>query len=53
LQPATQNISYAHICSAFQAISKTDAILQLAVLAGDFLLFRAFSAAGSLDNTEV
>ncbi|XP_047072719.1 solanesyl-diphosphate synthase 1, mitochondrial-like isoform X1 [Lolium rigidum] len=26
---------------------------KLAVLAGDFLLFRAFSAAGSLDNTEV
>jgi len=26
---------------------------KLAVLAGDFLLFRAFSAAASLDNTEV
>lgn len=34
-------------------VSKADATLQLAVLAGDFLLFRAFSAAVSLDNTEV
>nr|CAB3480259.1 unnamed protein product [Digitaria exilis] len=33
--------------------SKADASLQLAVLAGDFLLFRAFSAAVSLDNNEV
>uniref|UniRef100_A0A453N0B1 Uncharacterized protein n=1 Tax=Aegilops tauschii subsp. strangulata TaxID=200361 RepID=A0A453N0B1_AEGTS len=42
-----------HIYGAFQTIRKTDAILQLAALAGDFLLFRAFSAAGSLENTEV
>jgi geranylgeranyl pyrophosphate synthase len=42
-----------HIHNTFKTISKADATLQLAVLAGDFLLFRAFTAAVSLDNTEV
>jgi geranylgeranyl pyrophosphate synthase len=39
--------------NTLKKVIKADGTLQLAVLAGDFLLSRAFSAAVSLDNIEV